>query len=182
LDYGRVLQNVRSRGSKSGRQAKRWAILPGPALKANMGGAACLLLGIIAIAGCGSSSKSEPVDTAFVTSANAACQTAFAESEAFKRPAGPRGFPAYAAHLDPIAKGLLVRLSALTPPPGKRAQYAKLLALWHQEALLAVARSEAIKAGDERRSRGVNEEGHNVDAQFDSAATELGLTECARKL
>jgi hypothetical protein len=140
-----------------------------------------LALGTLAIAGCGSS-KSEPVDTAFVSNGNASCRAAFAEARALKTPRRPSEIPAHVAHLDSIAYTLLSKLNSVAPPAAKQAEVTRMLNLWRQEIALAAARAAAIKAGAKHRAATLNEEGHNVDVQFHSAATDLGLTECARNL
>jgi hypothetical protein len=136
----------------------------------------------LAIAGCGSSSHSEAGDTAFVSSGNAACKTAYSQSLAVKRPTSAAEVSAYYAKLNPIAVSLLAKLQALKPPSGQEGEYTKMLTLWQQELHLAAARSAALKAGDERHGQALNEEGHNIDTQFGKAATNVGLTVCARYL
>jgi soluble lytic murein transglycosylase-like protein len=136
----------------------------------------------LAIAGCGSSSKTEPGESAFVSNANTACRTAYTRAQAIKKPTSAAEVPAYVAQLKPIAHELLEKLTALSPPAAKQAEYTKMLALWRQEISLADARSAALKSGDERHSETLDEEGHNTDTQFDHAATTLGLTVCASNL
>lgn len=184
MDSGRVWQTIGNSKSMRRPAARgRLANFQPFIARARVGGLACLALGAaLAIAGCGSSSKPEAGATAFVSSANAACQAAFAQALAIKKPNRSGEVPTYVAHLDPIARNLLEKLTALTAPAAKQAQYTKMLALWRQEISLASARSQAVKAGDERRSQTLDEEGHNVDSQFDSTATALGLTVCARNL
>jgi hypothetical protein len=138
-------------------------------------------MGTLAVAACGSS-KSEPADTAFVSNANAACRAAFAEAQALKRPSNPSEIPTHVARLDPIAYSLLSKLNAVAPPAAKQAEFTRMMNLWRQEISLAAARAAAIKAGNQHQAVKINEEGHNVDVQFGSAATNLGLVECARNL
>jgi hypothetical protein len=140
-----------------------------------------LALGTLAVAGCGSS-KSEPEDTAFVSNANAACRAAFAEARALKAARNPSEIPARIGRLNPIVYSLLSKLNSDSPPAAKQAEFTRMLNLWRQEISLGAARAAAIKAGDQHRAAAINEEGRNVDSQFVSAATNLGLTECARKL
>jgi hypothetical protein len=141
----------------------------------------CLALPTLAIAACGSS-KSEPEDTAFVSSANAACRVAVAEAQALKPPRSPSEIPARIARLNPIAYSLLSKLNSVSPPAAKQAEFTRMLNLWRQEISLAAARAAAIKAGAQHRATAINQEGHSVDTQFESAATNLGLMECARNL
>jgi hypothetical protein len=117
-----------------------------------------------------------------VANANAACRAAVAEAQALKAPHNPAEIPARVSHLDPIAYALLSKLNAVSPPPAKRAEFTRMLNLWRQEISLAAARATAIKAGNQHRAAAINEEGHSVDVQFGAAATNLGLTECARHL
>jgi hypothetical protein len=138
--------------------------------------------GALAIAGCGSSSHSEAGNTAFVSTGNAACHTAYTESLAVKKPTSLAGVSTYVAKLNPIALGLLAKLQALKPPSGQQTEYTKMLTLWQQELHLAAARAAALKAGDERHGQTLNEQGQNVDSQFVKAATTVGLTVCAHYL
>jgi hypothetical protein len=181
---GRLWQTARNRSSSSSPPVLRGpAGLLSPIAGANVAGMACAALGALALVGCGSSSsKPEPGESAFVASANAACQAATTAAQAIKKPNGRGSVSLYYAHLDPIAHDLLQKLTALTPPPAKQAEYAKLLDLWRKEIVLASARAKAAKAGDERQSAILDEEGHSVDTQFDSTANALGLTECSRNL
>jgi hypothetical protein len=141
----------------------------------------CLALGTLGVAGCGSS-KSEPEDTAFVSSANAACRAAFAEAQALKSARNPSEIPARVNRLNPIAYSLLSKLNSVSPPAAKQAEFTRMLNLWRQEISLAATRAAAIKAHALHRAAAINEEGHNIDVQFDSAAANLGLTECSRNL
>jgi hypothetical protein len=185
VDSGRVWQTTSKhnyRGGGEGRpEPASWLRVRG---RASVAGIACIAIGAaLAIAGCGgSSSSAEPTDSAFVSSGNAACKTAFSQALAVKKPARSSEVPAYVAQLNPIAYTLLAKLNALSPPPGKTTEYTKMLALWRQEISLATARGAALKAGDERRGQAIDEEGHGVDQQFDNAATVLGLTVCAHNL
>jgi hypothetical protein len=180
----RLWQTARNRSSRSRQPVLGGSAgLPSPIARASVVGVACAALGALAIAGCGSSSsKPEPGDAAFMSSVNAACQAATAEAQAIKKTNGRGSVALYYAHLDPIAHALLLKFNAVTAPPGKQAEYAKMLSLWRKEIALAVARSKAVKAGNERQSLTLDEEGHNVDTQFDAAANALGLTECGRNL
>jgi hypothetical protein len=117
-----------------------------------------------------------------VSTANAACRAAFAEAQALKAARNPSEIPARIGRLNPIAYSLLSKLNSDSPPAAKQAEFTRMLNLWRQEISLAAARGAAIKAGALARASAINEEGHNVDRQFDSAATNLGLTECARNL
>jgi hypothetical protein len=117
-----------------------------------------------------------------VSNANAACRAAFAEAQALKAPRSPAEIPARVSHLDPIAYSLLSKLNTVSAPPAKRAEFTRMLNLWREEISLAAARAAAIKTGNLHRAAAINEEGHSVDVQFGSAATNLGLDECARHL
>jgi hypothetical protein len=181
VDCGRVREAIGVRSGRPRGAVRPRAGLPFAAAKASVGAAVCLAAGTLAIAGCGSS-KSEPEDTAFVSNANAACRAAFAEAQALKTPRHPNEIPTRVAHLDPIAYSLLSKLNAVSPPPTKQAEFTRMLNLWRQEISLAAARAAAIKAGNIHRAVAINEEGHSVDIQFDSAATNLGLSECSRNL
>jgi len=144
--------------------------------------AVCLALGALLLAGCGSSSKSEPGSEAFIASANAACETATAEAQKVTKPAALSDVPAYVSQLEPIAQKLLSSLTALTPPASKQADYNKMLGFWRQEMSSAITRGKLAKAGDAQREQSLNEEAHQFDLQFDAAATEVGLAACARNI
>jgi hypothetical protein len=186
VDSGRVLGTVRSRKGVSSRSARAGAgKLHASRSTASVWAAVCVVLGAAAaVAGCGSSSssKAETGQSAFVSNANAACKTASTRSQAIKKPTSTASVSTYVAQLDPIAHELLEKLNALSPPAGQQAEYTKMIALWQREIALASERSDALKSGDEARGATLDEEGHNVDQQFDHAATTLGLTVCAANL
>jgi len=181
---GRLWKSARNSANRSRRPLLRGsAEWPSPVAGAKLAGAACVALGVLVIAGCGSSSSnSEPGDSAFVASVNAACQAATAEAQALKKPNGPGSVAVYYARLGPIASTLLSKFNSTTPPPGKQEEYSRLVSLWRKEIALAAARSKAVKAGNQRESLTLDEEGHSGDTQFDAAANALGLNECSRNL
>jgi hypothetical protein len=184
LDSGRVWETI-SKPKDTVSSADRRGSAPRPQARGKAGVAwvaSIAIGGALAIAGCGSSSHSEAGDTAFVSSGNAACQTAYSQSLALKKPTSAAGVSTYYAKLNPIALSLLAKLETLKPPSGQQGEYIKMLTLWQQELHLAAARTAALKAGDERHGQTLDEEGHNVDTQFDKAATTVGLTVCARYL
>ena len=181
---GRLWKTARNGTSRSrGPLLRGSADWSSPIAAAKLAGAACAALGVLVIAGCGSSSSnSEPGNAAFVASVNAACQAATAEAQALKKPNGAGSVAVYYARLGPIASTLLSKFNSTTPPPGKQEEYSKLVSLWRKEIALATARAKAVKAGNQRESLTLDEEGHSVDTQFDATANALGLNECSRNL
>jgi hypothetical protein len=145
--------------------------------------AVCVVLGTLALAGCGSSSSSsEPGTAAFVSGANAACEAAYAEALRFKAPHALSEVPAYERHNTAIANKMLGDLMTLSPPKGKQAEFEKMLGIWKQQIQVALARGQAAQAGDEKRNVAYREELRQLDRQFDSVAGNLGLAACSRNV
>ena len=182
MDAESLLQAVNEVGRRPGGAVPRGSGATSRRARTRTFVAGALALSVLLLAGCGSSSKSEPGDEAFIASANAACETATAEAEKVVKPSGLADVPRYVAQLDPIAQKLLSSLTALTPPAAKQAPYAKMLGYWRQEMSSAQARSKLAKAGDAQREKSLNDEAHQFDLQFDAAATEVGLQACARDI
>jgi hypothetical protein len=138
---------------------------------------ACAVIGVLALAGCGSSSTSvTPADTAFINQANGACRTAYAKERAVRPPNGgnesSKQVVSTAPKLAVIAQAMLGQLSALTPPASEQGEYDKMLSAWRRE--IAAAATGDKKTLTEERSQVLS-----LAEEFDSAATKLGLTVCA---
>lgn len=142
------------------------------------------------IAACGSTSKSSTSSTsgssAFVSSANAACASAFSTQGAVYESMGEQykvGTPSWAAGLAAgqakALKDMLATLQGLTPPSGQAAMYKTLLNYGQQDvADLNQASAAAIK-GDSAAYQSAESKGAAVTAKAEELSAQMGLASCA---
>jgi hypothetical protein len=128
--------------------------------------------GAIGAAGCGQSD--------FASTANATCKAYEAEAKRIPKPANPSAIPAYADRALPGARRFIAKLTAIKPPPDKRAAYEKYLAGAAHEVSLLEQASAAIRSRDRRRAAVSAGQLSAQVRQDDAAAAALGLIECAK--
>jgi len=145
----------------------------------------CAALVVVAVAGCGSSSSSSSTTSTatFLAEANGACRTAYAKVNALRpAKAGQETLAETKANvpkLAVIAQSMLVRLTALTPPPTLQGEYSRMLAAWRNEIPIALVGAQAAAAGNKKRDAETKTEIERLSGEFDDAAGKVGLTVCA---
>jgi len=184
VGHRQEIEDVTVAGS---RDAARGAMRPGFRLTPlRIAAAACGLLVVFVLAGCGSSnntSSSTASESPFVAEANGACRTAYAKVSALRPSNGggetPAQVAAYVPKLAVIAQAMLGRLTALTPPAAQQAEYNKMLDAWRSEIATSLVRGQATKAGETKRANEARAKLLTLANEFDAAATRVGLSVCA---
>ena len=182
VGHRQEIEDVTVAGS---RDAARGAMRPGFRLTPlRIAAAACGLLVVLVLAGCGSSSSNSPASTSpFVAEANGACRTAYAKVSALHPSNGgvetPAEVAAYVPKLAVIAQAMLGRLTALTPPAAQQAEYNNMLNAWRNEISTALVRAQAVKAGETKRADEAKAKLLKLADEFDADATRVGLSVCA---
>ena len=145
---------------------------------------ACVAAVGAALVGCGGggSSISTPQlsKQEFVSQANAICRQANNELRSLQAPTDLAGVASFASQIEPIAKNLLEKLSALEPPDELRSQYSEYLKTTNTQLERFPDLIAAAEAGDQSKTQAISNE---IDASNGNPiATNLGLTECAKNV
>jgi hypothetical protein len=140
-----------------------------------------VLLAGIALSGCGgaSSNGSALSDAEFVARANAVCSAAAARLKPLQQPTDMPSMATYMAEVLPIAQEARAKLAALTPPSSKQTEYAHLLDLGGQVISKTEELRGAAEANEGKRVQSLGNDVSGLGQEENSAATNLGLTECA---
>ena len=85
----------------------------------------------------------------------------------------------YMAEALPIAQEARAKLAALTPPSSKQTEYVHLLDLTAQGISKVEELRRAAEANEEKRVQSLSNDLSALGQEENSAATNLGLTECA---
>ena len=151
---------------------------------------ACLIsiMGI-ALVGCGSSSNSSSTSGGsskplshqeFVSKANAACAQVNTQVAALPRITSLAGASSFAASAQPIAQDLLRKLQALQPPQNDQSAFSKMLSDFQAQIAVLPALRAAAEAGNQQEAQKL---ANDLNASpFNTDATDLGLTECAKNV
>ena len=155
--------------------------------------AGCVVLGALAVAGCGSSSSSTtgasgasgasgsaPLSQSeFVSQANAVCKQYQGAYGALKPPSNnPSDIAAYFAQLLPLANRAHAQLVALTPPSDLQAKYTQYLSDQKSQIGLVEDVEKAAKTGDASKASAALQRLEAGAGQINSQAQDLGLTVC----
>lgn len=143
-------------------------------------GLSVLLTGI-ALSGCGGASSHGPAlsDAEFVARANAVCSAGAARLKPLQQPTDMPSTATYMAEALPIAQEARAKLAALTPPSSKQTEYVHLLDLTAQGISKVEELRRAAEANEEKRVQSLSNDLSALGQEENSAATNLGLTECA---
>lgn len=85
----------------------------------------------------------------------------------------------YMAEALPIAQEARSKLAALTPPSSKQTEYAHMLDLAGQGISKVEQLRRAAEANENKRAQSLSNDLSGLGQEENSAATDLGLTECA---
>jgi hypothetical protein len=160
--------------------------------------AGCVAVGALAFAGCGGGSStsttgasgasgasgSTPLSQSdFVSQANAVCKEANDKVAALKAPTATSSIQDQIPSLEQniaIGNDLYTKLSAITPPSDLQAKYAAYLSDGKGQIALANQVLDAAKANDTSKVQQIAAKINAGNAQNNSEAKALGLTECAK--
>jgi hypothetical protein len=145
---------------------------------------ACLfsIVGILLV-GCGSGGggSSKPLShQQLVSQANAACKQANNQFAALPRITTLAGVSSFAASAQPIAQDLQSKLQALQPPQKDQSAFSSLLSAFKAQIAELPALRAAAEAGNQQQAQKI---ANDLDASaFNTDASDLGLTECAKNV
>jgi hypothetical protein len=108
------------------------------------------------------------------------CAAGAARLKSLQQPTDMSSTATFVAEALPIAQEANAKLSALTPPSSKRTEYAHLLELAGQGLSKAEELRRAAEANEEKQAQRLGNDLAGLTQRENSAATNLGLTECAR--
>ena len=119
----------------------------------------------------------------FVSQANAACKEANDKIVALKAPAATLSAQAAAiAQEVGILTDTVGTLSAITPPTDLQSEYSQWLAAVKAQVKVATQLGAAAKANDTAKAQALAQQLQASDKKLNSAASDLGLTECAKNV
>jgi hypothetical protein len=159
--------------------------------------AGCIAVGALALAGCGGGSStstgasgasgasgSAPLSQdEFVSQANAACKESNDKVAALKAPSATSSIQDQIPVLEQniaIANDTYTKMSAITPPSNLQSKYAAYLSDAKGQIALANQLLDAAKANDTSKLQQIATKINAGNAQTNSEAKALGLTECAK--
>ncbi len=149
---------------------------------------AAAALSIGALAGCGGSSDApasgDPAMSLeqFVTQVNAVCADAEARSDALAVPTDAADVDGFLIEQINIAKNTADAVAALPAPPEIASSVETMVTTWGEIVALLTTAQDNITAGEDPLAAlsGLGTEGPALAATVTAAATEAGLTECAK--
>lgn len=130
------------------------------------------------LAGCGSSSSSNSSPASYRASVNKICAASNAKVTAM--PASSANSAAGLQKLYGIEESAVSQVRAIKPPSSLSSQVQAWLTTIAQAETNANQIVSAVKAGQTGQLRGLAAKAQSLNAQSNSQATALGVTECAR--